>query len=421
MNKNIFYILALSLLSINISAQKTTLFMGGIAHLGNGDIIENSIIVVKDGKFDLVADASRIRIDPTAFDTIIRIYGKHIYPSFISPNTTLGITEIDAVKASEDYSEVGRFNPNVRSLIAFNTDSKVLKTVRSNGVLITQVTPRGGVISGSSSVMYLDGWNWEDAQIKTDDGIHLNWPSSFHTSGWWAEPGSTSENKNYNNSVNEIKNYFEIAKSYFESSVEMDIELESTKGLFDGSKNLYVHADYAKDIQESVRMFKDFGIQNVVIVGGKGSLGALRILKEENIPIILERVHSLPRNEDSPIDQFYVLPKQLEEEGILFCLAYNGDMEAMGSRNLSFTAGTSVAYGLEMEKAISTITLNTAKILGVDENIGSIERGKEATFFISSGDALDMRTSNVEQAFIKGNPVDLNNHQKELFNKYKGR
>ncbi|HJM16146.1 MAG TPA: amidohydrolase, partial [Flavobacteriales bacterium] len=232
MNKNIFYILALSLLSINISAQKTTLFMGGIAHLGNGEKIGNSIIVVKDGKFDLVADASRIRIDPTAFDTIIRIYGKHIYPSFISPNTTLGITEIDAVKASEDYSEVGRFNPNVRSLIAFNTDSKVLKTVRSNGVLITQATPRGGVISGSSSVMYLDGWNWEDAQIKTDDGIHLDWPPSFHTSGWWAEPGSTSENKNYNNSVNEIKNYFEIAKSYFESSVEMDIELESTKGLF---------------------------------------------------------------------------------------------------------------------------------------------------------------------------------------------
>ena len=201
----------------------------------------------------------------------------------------------------------------------------------------------------------------------------------------------------------------------------MDIELESTKGLFDGSKNLYVHADYAKDIQVSVRMFKDFGIQNVVIVGGKGSLGALRILKEENIPIILERVHSLPRNEDSPIDQFYVLPKQLEEEGILFCLAYNGDMEAMGSRNLSFTAGTSVAYGLETEKAISTITLNTAKILGINENIGSIERGKEATFFISSGDALDMRTSNVEQAFIKGKHVDLNNHQKDLFNKYKGR
>ena len=395
--------------------------MGGIAHLGNGEKIENSVISVKDGKFDLVADASRIRIDPSAFDTIIRIYGKHIYPAFISPNTTLGITEIDAVRATKDYNEVGEFNPNVRSLIAFNTDSKVLKTVRTNGVLITQATPRGGVISGSSSVMYLDGWNWEDAQLKADDGIHLNWPSSFHTSGWWAEPGSTSKNKNYEDGTNKIKSYFEIAKAYSENNSKLDLELEATKGLFNGTKNLYVHVSYAKEIRESVRFFKELGIENIVIVGGKDALNAIPVLKEFNIPIILERVHSLPTNEDAAIDQFFTLPSELQKNGILFCLAYNGDMEAMGTRNLPFTAGTAVAYGMEMEESISAISLNTAIILGVDKTIGSIEIGKNATFFISSGDALDMRTNNVEQAFIKGNPVDLNNHQKELFEKYKNR
>ncbi|MGY8987496.1 MAG: amidohydrolase family protein [Flavobacteriales bacterium] len=421
MNKKIFYILVQCIFVLNISAQKTTLFMGGIAHLGNGEKIENSVISVKDGKFDLVADASRIRIDPSAFDTIIRIYGKHIYPAFISPNTTLGITEIDAVRATKDYNEVGEFNPNVRSLIAFNTDSKVLKTVRTNGVLITQATPRGGVISGSSSVMYLDGWNWEDAQLKADDGIHLNWPSSFHTSGWWAEPGSTSKNKNYEDGTNKIKSYFEIAKAYSENNSKLDLELEATKGLFNGTKNLYVHVSYAKEIRESVRFFKELGIENIVIVGGKDALNAIPVLKEFNIPIILERVHSLPTNEDAAIDQFFTLPSELQKNGILFCLAYNGDMEAMGTRNLPFTAGTAVAYGMEMEESISAISLNTAIILGVDKTIGSIEIGKNATFFISSGDALDMRTNNVEQAFIKGNPVDLNNHQKELFEKYKNR
>ena len=395
--------------------------MGGIAHLGNGEKIENSVISVKDGKFDLVADASRIRIDPSAFDTIIRIYGKHIYPAFISPNTTLGITEIDAVRATKDYNEVGEFNPNVRSLIAFNTDSKVLKTVRTNGVLITQATPRGGVISGSSSVMYLDGWNWEDAQLKADDGIHLNWPSSFHTSGWWAEPGSTSKNKNYEDGTNKIKSYFEIAKAYSENNSKLDLELEATKGLFNGTKNLYVHVSYAKEIRESVRFFKELGIENIVIVGGKDALNAIPVLKEFNIPIILERVHSLPTNEDAAIDQFFTLPSQLQAKGILFCLAYNGDMEAMGTRNLPFTAGTAVAYGMEMEDAISAISLNTAIILGIDNKVGSIEKGKDATFFISSEDALDMRTNNVERAFIKGISVDLNNHQKELFEKYKDR
>ena len=421
MNKKIFYILVQCMFVLNISAQQTTLFMGGIAHLGNGEIIENSVIVVKDGEFDLVADASRIRIDPSAFDTIIRVYGKHIYPAFISPNTTLGITEIDAVRATKDYDEVGEFNPNVRSLIAFNTDSKVLKTVRTNGVLITQACPRGGIISGSSSVMHLDGWNWEDAQLKADDGIHLNWPSSYHTSGWWAEPGSTSKNKDYEKGVNKIKTYFEIAKAYSKNNTEMDLELEATKGLFDGSRNLYIHADYAKEIRESVRFFKELGIENIVIVGGKDALNAIPVLKEFNIPIILERVHSLPVNEDAAIDQFFTLPSQLQAKGILFCLAYNGDMEAMGTRNLPFTAGTAVAYGMEMEDAISAISLNTAIILGIDNKVGSIEKGKDATFFISSGDALDMRTNNVERAYIKGHPVDLNNHQKELFEKYKDR
>ncbi|MAX68791.1 MAG: amidohydrolase [Flavobacteriales bacterium] len=421
MNKKIFLLILNLFLLGNISAQKTTLIMGGIAHLGTGEKIENSLIVVRDGKFDLVADASVVRIDPSAFDTIIRAYGKHIYPAFIAPNTTLGITEIDAVRASKDYNEVGSYNPNVRSQIAYNTDSKIIKTVRTNGVLVTQTTPRGGVISGLSSVMYLDGWNWEDATLKADDGIHLNWPSSFITSGWWAEPGKTSKNKNYDDRVKEIKNYFEIAKSYSEYDSKMDLELVSIKELFKGTRNLYIHANYANDIRESVRFFKKIGIKNIVIVGGRDALNAVSILKENNISIILERVHSLPVNEDASIDQFYKLPSQLSENNILFCLSYSGDMEAMGTRNLPFTAGTAVAYGLDMEKAIASISLNTAIILGIEKTTGSIEIGKNATFFISSGDALDMRTNNIELSFIKGIPVDLNNHQKELFKKYKNR
>jgi imidazolonepropionase-like amidohydrolase len=421
MNKKILLLILNLCFLWNISAQKTTLIMGGIAHLGTGEKIENSLIVIRDGKFDLVADASVVRIDPSAFDTIIRAYSKHIYPAFIAPNTTLGITEIDAVRASKDYDEVGDFNPNVRSQIAYNTDSRVMKTVRTNGVLITQATPRGGIISGSSSVMYLDGWNWEEATLKADDGIHLNWPSSYHTFGWWAEPGTTSKNKNYERMVQNIIEYFEIAKSYSEKSSKLDLKLESTKGLFNGTKNLYVHANYAKEIRESIRFFKEMGIKNIVIVGGRDALNAVSILKENNISVILERVHSLPSNEDAAIDQFYKLPSQLSKNNVLFCLSYSGDMEAMGTRNLPFTAGTAVAYGLEMEEAIASISLNTAIILGIEKTTGSIEIGKNATFFISSGDGLDMRTNNIELAFIKGIPVDLNNHQKELFEKYKNR
>jgi len=418
MNKFILTLIVI-LITINTMAQKPILFIGGIAHIGNGEVIENSAISIKEGSFDIVADANLIRIDPTAFDTIIKLYGKHIYPSFIVPNTTLGITEIDAVRASRDFNEIGGVNPNIRSLIAYNSDSKITKTIRTNGVLIAQVTPRGGLVSGQSSIMFLEGNNWEDAALKVDDGIHINWPNSYYTTGWWAEPGETKENKKYSKKIYELNRLFSKAKSYYSSSEIIDLKMESMKGLFNGSKNLYIHANSANEIRDAIQFFENFKVNNLVIVGGEDALKVSNILVEKNIPVILNRVHRLPKSQDSPVDEPYIQAKKLQDKGILFCLSYEGDMEAMGARNIAFTAGTTIAYGLKYEKAVQSITLNTAKILGIDHLVGSIQSNKNATFFISSGDALDMRSNNVEKAYINGKEINLNNHQKELFNKYK--
>ena len=415
---SLFFIL---IITINVYGQKPKLFLGATAHIGNGKVIENSAISISNGKFNLVGDATKIRIDPNAFDTIYKLYGKHIYPSFILPNTTLGITEIDAVRASRDFRETGGVNPNVRSLIAYNTDSKITKTVRTNGVLIAQVTPRGGLVSGQSSVMYLDGENWEDAVLKADDGIHINWPNSFYNTGWWAEPGETKKNKKYENKIKELEKLFAKAKSYSTKSNIIDLKMESMKDLFSGKKNLYIHANSSSDMRDAIDFADKYYITNIIIIGGEDALHISNILVEKNIPIILNRVHRLPKSQDTPIEEPYKQAKKLEEAGILFCLSYHGDMEAMGARNLPFTAGTTIAYGLEYEKAIQSITLNAAKILGIENLVGSIEQGKMATFFISSGDALDMRSNNVEQAYINGLSINLNNHQKELFNKYKDR
>jgi len=421
MNKKYLPLLIVLLIAVNTNAQKPTLFMGATAHLGNGEKIDNAAISMLNGKIEMVADASMIRIDPTAFDTIYRVHGKHLYPAFIVPNTTLGITEIDRVRASHDYRETGSINPNVRTLIAYNTDSKIAKTVRSNGVLIAQVTPRGGMISGQSSIMHLDGWNWEDAALRADDGIHFNWPSSFHQSGWWAEPGTINENEKYNENITQLKLFFKKANSYANSSGLIDLKMESMKGLFNGSKTLYIHANNTSDMLDAIDFSNDFEITKTVIVGAEDALKIVDVLKENNISLILNRVHRLPNSEDSPVDEPFTQAAKLQEAGILFCLSYTGDMEAMGARNLPFSAGTAVAHGLDYEKAISSITLNAAQILGVDEYCGSIEKGKDATFFISSGDALDMRTNNVEKAYLQGVAVDLNNHQKKLFEKYKDR
>ena len=412
-------IILLALLQLQVYGEKPILLIGATAHIGNGEVYENSIISVNNGVFEIVGDATKIRIDPSAFDTIYRLNGKHIYPAFIVPNTTLGITEIGAVRATHDYREVGGYNPNVRTLIAYNTDSKILNTVISNGVMIAQVTPKGNVISGQSSVMYLKGDNWEDAQLRADDGLHINWPSSFFSTGWWAEPGEIKKNDNYSKKVEEMDGFFKKASAYNISSNIMDLKMESVKGLFNGTKTLYIHTNHANDMRDAIRFANKFKIKNKVIVGAEDALKITELLKKNNVSLILKRTHRLPATQDKPIDDPFLQAKKLNDKGILFCLSYSGDMEAMGSRNLPFTAGTTVAYGQNYEDAVKSITLNTAKILKIDDVVGSIEKNKEATFFVSDGDALDMKTNNVIIAFIKGKEISLMNHQKNLYNRYK--
>ncbi|HEY0030139.1 MAG TPA: amidohydrolase family protein [Bacteroidia bacterium] len=417
-------IFLLLLTSIANAQTKSVLIMNGTAHIGNDSLIQNSIIGMKAGKIVLVADAKTAAFDKTVYDEVIDATGKHIYPGFIAPNSTLGLTEIEAVRATNDFRETGSTLPNVRSLIAYNTDSKIIPTVRGNGILLAQITPRGGLVSGTSSVVALDGWNWEDAAYKIDEGIHVNWPTmqgrkylDDDTGGY----GPYEKNKDYAKQTDVLRKLFADAKAYSETTdkIESNLRFEAMKGLFSGSQTLFLHCNNVKEIVEAINFAKQNKIIRVAIVGGKDSWMITDLLKENNISVVVSRVHDLPDHPEDDVDQPYKLPFLLQKAGILFCLNNEGEMEAMGARNLPFLAGTAAAYGLTKEQALRSITLNTAKILGIDKTTGSIETGKDANIFISTGDALDMRSNNVERAFVKGNSIDLNNDQKALYEKYK--
>ena len=399
---------------------KKVLLQNGLAHIGNGDVINKSSIGIENGKILFVNNALTYKVVKAEWDTIINIVGKQVYPGFIATNSTIGLTEIDAVRATNDFRETGQINPNVRSLIAFNTDSKVLYTVRTNGILVCQSTPRGGMISGTSSVMAMEGWNWEDAVYKADDGVHINWPLKYHNTGWWAEPGEIKANKNYTKRVKEILDYFKKAKAYSTNSKSdnKDLKLEAMKGIFNGESRVYIHVDYAPEMNDVVDFSRDLKLNFPVIVGGYDSYRLAERLKENKFTVMLENPHHLPHFEgDFPAINFEI-PFKLQQAGVLFCIQNSGSMEVMNARNLPFIAGTAMAYGLTEEQAIATITINAAKIMGIDHKIGSLEKGKDATLFISEGDALDMRTNNVTLAFVKGNRIDLINHQKVLSKKY---
>lgn len=412
--KNIAFTTLLCILFINLDAQeKPFVLFGGRAHIGNGKVIENSFISVENGKITAVADATVVRIDASRYN-VINVAEKDIYPALIAPATLIGLTEIESVRATRDFAEVGEFNPNIRTVISYNTDSKVTPTIRSNGVLLAQVCPQGAYISGTSSVMKLDGWNWEDAAYKTDDGIWVDWPNLYNRSGWWAQPGETTINKEYEKEVQKIRTFLTEAKAYSQEKIsKKNLKFEAMRGVFAKQKKVYIRAQYAKAFYDVIQLKNEFNIDLVIQGGAQIDLVIPELVKQQ-VPVIIPNTHSLPNGEDNAYDAPYTLAKKLQDAGVLFCFSIDGFWQV---RNLPFIAGTAAAYGLSKEEALAGITSNTAKILGL-ENTGTLEMGKDAHLIISSGDVLDMKTSTIEKAFISGKEIDLNNKQKELYKKY---
>lgn len=390
---------------------------GGVAHLGTGQVIKNALIAFDKGKLTIVADATVARVDLSGYE-VIRIDGKHVYPGFILPNSQIGLQEVSAVRAMNDYAERGEMNPNVRSIISYNTDSEYIPTYRFNGVLLAETTPTGGTISGSSSLVEMEGWNWEDAAHTVDIGIHLNWPPQnrrqfdFNTFTFAESP-----NREYEKQVNDLEMFFAESVSYGkQTSKETNLKLEAMQGLFDGKKTLFLHVNNPKEIVESVRFAQRSGVKRIVVVGGLGALWVADFLKENKIPVILPSTHSLPARIDDDVDLPFKLPHLLTQAGVTVCLS--NDDALHGSRNLAFYAGTAVAYGMDKEEALKAITSNTAKALGVDSRVGTLEVGKDATLFVSEGDALDYRTNILSHAFISGKQVILPGIQQELYERY---
>ena len=422
MKKYILLILVFSCVIGFSQNKKRVLLRNGTAHIGNGQVIELSYITFIDGKLEMVSDVKGIKIDPRSFDTIVELDGKHIYPAIISPNTILGLQEAEAVRPTSDYNEVGGINSNVRSLIAYNTDSKILPTVKTNGVLYTQCTPRNGLICGSSSILATEGWNWEDAVLKADDGIHINFPKSIQKNGWWAEPEASGKNTKFDEELVSLNTFFDEASSYCKSpagAFENNVRFEAMRNVFNGNQNLYLHTNSAKDIVLAVNFAKKHNIKKPVIVGGKDGWKITSFLRDNKIPVMLNRIHDLPDLTDDDVDITFRTPALLLKDSVLFCLQMEGDMEAMQSRNLPFLAGTSVAYGLTKEQALQSITLNAAKILGIDNLVGSLETNKLASLVVSDGDLLDIKSNKVIAAYINGKPVNLINDQQRLYEKYK--
>lgn len=392
--------------------------VNGTIHVGNGQVIERGTVIFDKGKITAVGASIQVPAGTTSIDA----NGKHVYPGLILSNSDLGLKEVGAgTRATNDVAELGQINPNVRAIVAYNTDSKIINTLRSNGILFAHVVPQGGLLSGTSTVVQLDAWNWEDAAYGRDNGIHFNVPSmvsrrnpfaAFLGVQQQADPVKASLDR-----INEVKAFLLEAKAYQQQGkrAATNLKYEAVKGLFEKKQKLFMHCDIVKEMLVAIDFAKELDL-DVVIVGGSESYQIAELLKQNNIAVILNQMHSLPTLPDDDVDQPFKTPAVLQKAGVLF--AINDEDGQTRGRNLMFNAGTASSYGLSKEEALAAITLNAAKILGVGNQTGSIEIGKDANILISNGDILDMRNSVVSDAYIQGRKVNLDDKHKQLNERY---
>ncbi|MCB9838760.1 MAG: amidohydrolase family protein [Phycisphaeraceae bacterium] len=391
--------------------------------VSHGDIPRGGLLIV-DGAIDRVwkgatpdlgaAYASAERIDAS---------GLRCYPGLIGANTTTGLVEISAVRATLDYDEVGEMTPEVRAAVSVNPDSTIIPVTRLNGVLTVGVLPTGGVIPGRASLMRLDGWTWEDMTVEDDMGLMINWPSMRTSNSPWVRISEEEQRKNTRERLDKLDEFFAQARAYAaarqaDPSIETDIRLESMAGVLSGAKPALISANELEQI-EAAALWAEANDIRAIIVGGRDSWLCADLLKRLDIPVIITGTHHVPRRRDSAFDEAYTLPVKLERAGVRWCLATDGGpFQTPHERNLPYHAATAVAYGLDHDAAIRAITLAPAEILGAGDRLGSIDAGKSATLLLTDGDPLE-ETSTIALALIDGRRIDLESKQTILNEKYR--
>lgn len=406
------FIPALLLAALPAAAQQTYVIRGAKIYTLAGPPIENGTVVIRDGKIAAVgADVSV----PSGAE-VIDAAGLQVYPGLFDPLSRLGLTEVGAVRATVDTTELGRYNPHLKAATAIHPASEHIPVTRANGITHALTAPRGGVISGQAAVIHLAGWTIEEMAIETSVAMILNWP------GIQTQPFTKGKTE-YDKRVVELEDWMEAARHYAQAAekgaagkVERDLKLEALVPVVQGKLPVIVMASSKRAIQDAVA-FAGKNNLKIIIAGGTDAWKVKDLLKEKNIPVILARTQRLPSREDQPYDRPFSLPGELHAAGIKIAFA---TFDAAHARTLPYEAANAVPHGLPWEEALKAVTLYPAQMLGVDDRLGTIEVGKLANLIVTDGDPLEIQTE-VRHLFINGQPTSTDNKHRRLYKKYLAR
>lgn len=406
---------------------KPLLIVGATIHPVSEEPVPAGQLLIVDGKVaGVFAEEADFDVPP---DTVaIELPAdRHIYPGMIAANSVLGLTEINAVRATVDVAEPGAINPNARAQVSINPDSELIPVTRANGVLASLAIPRtnGGLIGGQGALIRLDGWTWEEMTVEAPVGMHVYWPQLREFTRWTTNPSEEDLKKMreaYDEAVEKLEKAFADARAYAKAAAaeetKTDLRWEALKPVLAGELKLFIHAQTAAQIQDALHFTAKEEIDAPVIVGGRDAWRLTTELAAQNASVILSPVNDLPRRWEA-YDTPYTAASKLHAAEIPFCIANSGStFQAANERNLPYQAARAAAHGLDPDIALKSVTLFPAQILGVEDRLGSLADGREATFFVTNGDPLEVRTS-VERAWVRGREIDLSSRHTRLFEKYK--
>ena len=419
-------VITVSIASDQVPAPPQThpiLLMNATIHPVSADEIQRGAILFEKGI--ITAIGRRVTNLPDNTETI-DLLGKHVYPGMIAAASVIGLTEIGAVAVTRDFSERGEVNPNVRAEVAYHPDSEIIPVTRSNGVLLAHSCPTGGLISGTSAVMMLDGWTWETSTLKAPAGLHINWPNMGAVRSRYFRITEEEASKLREETLKKLDTIFEEARRYLVAKeaadqsgrieLETDLRWEAMLPVLRREVPVFMHASEVRQIESAVEWANRQNVK-MVIVGGYDAWRVADLLKKYEIPVIYETVNSLPRRRWEDFDTPFTGPVKLYEAGVKYCISM-GTGGASNHRNTPYEASKAASYGLPKDEALKSVTLYAAEVLGIADKAGSLEKGKDATLMITDGDPLEI-TTQVAQVYIQGKKIDMSDRHKVLYDKYK--
>lgn len=407
--------------------EQAVLLKGGKVHTVSGEDLAPGDILIRGSRIAAVGS----ELDPGGA-TVVDISGKHVYPGLIAVTSSLGLSEINAVRSTIDTSEVGEFTPDVQAWIAVNPDSELLPVARANGITHALVLPMGGIVSGHSGLMALEGWTVEDRLVKAPAALHLFWPGmnldttpreQYRDKSRWISVEDQAKNRR--KKLKEIDDFFAEARAYAKARVAGNGSAiapawEAMFPVLRGDVPVIVHADDIRQIKAAVEFATAHGLK-IAVAGGRDAWRVADLLATNEVPVIFERLFDLPGRQHDSYDVHFKAPEALRKAGVRVMFSEGaGPQAATQVRNLPYAAAQAVAFGFPPKEALKALTLYPAELLNVADRLGAIEPEKEATLFVSDKEIFDIR-GRVERMWIRGVEVSLENRQTRLYDRYRQR